>query len=436
MTQPVNATAGERLAGFDLLRVAAALAVVVLHATAPYLAHRMPGLRWPVFDVPSPVADAVGWAIELSIMPLFLMIAGLFALPLWRRHGDRAFLQHRAVRLLGPLAFAAVLVLPMDLYVWLLGWVVEGQIEPRKLRSLKFDAGVDDGLWGLSHLWFLHYLFLYCVVAVAAVRVADWAGWTELPRRMTALLGMLAGFVLIGWATLAAVPEVVFGFQHAFLPVPSKWIYCGTYFAGGLLLAVEPRFLEWTRRSALPLTVAGVAATAVGVWLGYGLLEGRGAATLRLLTTGMTVFTAWTLSLGLVGFAARNTSIAEHSWIAGRQLRYAAAASFWVYLIHHPIVGLVHIDLKVYAPTLAPELKVVIATLIAVLFAGLSFEVLIRRPPIARWMGIPKEFIKGPRPRRPLEEQAEPANGQSNHGQSNHGRPNHRLPNQFAKPAA
>lgn len=364
------------------------MAVVVLHATAPYLAHRMPGLTWPVFDAPSPVADGIGWAIELSIMPLFLMVAGLFALPLWRRHGDRAFLRHRALRLLGPLAFAAVFVLPMDLYVWLLGWVVEGQIEPRKMRSLKFEGGVDEGLWGLSHLWFLHYLFLHCVAAVAVARIAGWAGWSAFPRQGAALLGLLAGLGLIGWSTLAAVPEVVFGFQHAFLPVPSKWIYCGTYFAGGLLLALDSRFFEWTRRQAIPLVTAGLAATAVGVFLGYGLLESRGGWTMRLAASGVTVFTAWTVALGLIGFAARSP------WVAGRQLRYAAAASFWVYLIHHPIVGLVHINLKVYAPELAAEIKVVIATVIAVAFAGLSFEALIRRPPIARWMGIPKEFSK------------------------------------------
>lgn len=385
MASPGNTTVADRLAGFDVLRSGAAVAVVLLHATAPYLWHRMPGLTWPVFDTPSRIADALGWAIELSIMPLFLLLAGFFAAPLWIRLGDAAFLKHRGARLLGPLAFAIVLILPMDLYTWLLGWVIEGQIEPRKVRSLKFEAGVDDGLWGLSHLWFLHYLFLYCVAWVTLRRAATRFGGRVFARKTFA---QVAGLVLFGWLILALVPEVVFGFQHAFLPVPSKWLYCGTYFAGGIFLALDSRFLQWTRDHARGLTAIGALATVVGVTLGYALLEGRGGMPVRLLATGATVITAWTLSLGLLGLAAGNR------WVAGTRLRYAAAASFWVYLIHHPIIGLVHIDLKLFAPDLAPQWKVAIAAAIALAFSLLTFEVLIRRRPFSLWMGVPKEFIK------------------------------------------
>lgn len=364
------------------------MAVVLLHATAPYLWHRMPGLTWPVFDQPSHFADALGWAIELSIMPLFLLLAGYFAAPLWTRLGDAAFLKHRGARLLGPLAFAMVVILPMDLYTWLLGWVIEGHIEPRKVRSLKFEAGVDDGLWGLSHLWFLHYLFFYCVACVVLRRMANRLGWGFLAGK-TAV--WVAGLVLVGWATLAVAPEVVFGFQHAFLPVPSKWLYCGTYFAGGVWLALDPQFLQWTRSHAKVLTAIGILATVVTVPLGYAILEGRGGLPVRLVAAAATLVTAWTLSLGLLGVAAGNR------WTAGCRLRYLAAASFWVYLIHHPIIALAHIDLKLLAPDLAPQWKVFLAAAIAVAFSLLSFEGLIRRRPFARWMGVPKEYIKAGR---------------------------------------
>lgn len=400
MASPGNPTAAGRLAGFDILRSGAAVAVVALHATAPYLWHRMPGLAWSVFDRPSHFADALGWAIELSIMPLFLLLAGYFAAPLWMRLGDAAFLKHRGARLLGPLAFAIVLILPMDLYTWLLGWVIEGHIEPRKVRSLKFETGVADGLWGLGHLWFLHYLFFYSVAWVALRRVTTRLGSGFVVRNPFAQVAGLAG---AGWLILALVPEVVFGFQHAFLPVPSKWLYCGTYFAGGVTLALDSRLFQWTRDHARGLTAIGIFSTVAGVSLGYAWLEGRGGIPLRLIATGATVVTAWTLSLGLWGLAARNR------WIAGPRLRYAAAASFWVYLIHHPVIGLVHIDLKLLAPELASQWKVPIAAAVAVVFSLLTFEVLIRRPPFARWMGVPKEFVKAGRTAAKVSPKAEQA---------------------------
>jgi len=166
----------ERLSPFEWLRAVAVFCVVMLHACVPYLTHAMQGLAWPVKDAPSSLINSLFWSIELFIMPLFLVMAGFFAVSLLRKRGHRDFVKHRASRLLLPLVVVGAVILPLDLYSWLLGWVVEGQIDFRKLRSLKFEAGQDQHLWGLSHLWFLQYLFLYCAVYPWPMRIGRLAG--------------------------------------------------------------------------------------------------------------------------------------------------------------------------------------------------------------------------------------------------------------------
>ena len=177
----------------------------------------MPGLAWPVQDGKSSFVDAVFWGNEIFIMPVFLILAGMLAWRTVHRKGQRALISSRARRLLIPFAFGLVVILPADLYVWLAGWVTEGIIAPVKLKSLKFENGMDKELWGTSHLWFLMYLFLFVAALGIGYRFFKGQRWST---RWTA-----AAILLAGITSLVFAPEVVWGFQHAFLPVPSKFIY-------------------------------------------------------------------------------------------------------------------------------------------------------------------------------------------------------------------
>ncbi len=159
-------------AGFDAIRALAALGVLLLHACVPYLQHPMRGLAWPVRDSSSAAVDVLFWGIELFIMPVFLVMAGILAWRSLHRHGPGKLVKTRARRLLIPLAFGMLVILPLDLYAWVLGWVGEGLVPAVKLKSLKFDNGIDRDLWGLSHLWFLQYLFLYVAVLSGAIYLA------------------------------------------------------------------------------------------------------------------------------------------------------------------------------------------------------------------------------------------------------------------------
>lgn len=367
-------------AGLDAVRAFAALGVVLLHSGVPYLTHPMPGLAWPVQDTPSPLVDFGFWWIELFIMPLFLVIAGFLAWQTLQRRGPAALIMHRARRLLLPLSFAIVCILPMSLYSWLLGFVSEGIIEPQKLRSLKFEGGVDRDLWGLSHLWFLQYLFLYIAVLATVIGLRNRFG--TVASRWTSLHALLAAAIVAGSVVIYVCPETIWGFQHAVAPVPSKWIYNGLFFAIGAAVGAHDPSLSWLKslgsRLALPVCVWAMATVTLGQWH----LSGGESQLADIALAIMTSTSSLGMSLGLIGVA-----VARIDRIP-RVIGYFAAASFWIYLVHHPIVGLIHIDAKWWLPAVSPAVKTVAVLIISTALSLLTYESLVRRTAFGRLLGM------------------------------------------------
>ena len=384
----------QKLPGLDWLRAAAAIGVVLLHACVPYLQHPMPGLQWSVEDQSSLPVDCVFWAVEVFIMPVFLVLAGFFAWHSFCRRGPAIVLQSRAKRLLVPLAFGALVVLPIDLYIWIIGWIAEGLVSPVKLRSLKFSGSIGENVWGLSHLWFLQYLFLYVAAFSMIASVAKSPVIATIQKRLPSLptWGSSLGLIVAGAMILSIRPEVVWGFQHTFAPVPSKWLYSGLFFFGGLLIAaVDPELQQLKRLTPrlIPLAMLFLtAAVVLGRWhLGeVHRIEGAQLANHSIyssLVLGfVTVLAAWLVTLSLVGTA---TAYFRDS---STRAQYLAAASFWVYLVHHPLLGLAHIDLKWLLPTAPPVLKMALAFSVSLAVSLITYEVLVRKTALGQMLGF------------------------------------------------
>jgi len=295
------------------------------------------------------------WAIEVMIMPLFLIMAGYLAARSMATKGPSTTFRSRLRRLGIPLLLCVMFLIPTELYVWLTGWLAEGLIEPRKLRTLKFHDGIDQHLWGLSHLWFLQYLITY--VAVLAV------SWNRVSRLSRAQSKRLTWITLLATiAVLAWQPEVVWGFQHAFLPVPAKWLYSGLCFAGGVLCWHQDpsllRLRQVSPRWLAPSMMLWVASVAFGIWwLNQSYAHSATpfqswpetivSTSLALLTT----LAAASVSLTLIGVALARIKRID------RVTASLAAASFWIYLLHHPVVGLSHIALKFGLPGMNSSVK-------------------------------------------------------------------------------
>ncbi len=380
---PPSASAA-KFVGLDALRGFAALWVVLFHACIPYLTHPMPGLTWAVRDQSSDVVDFLYWWTELFIMPLFLVMAGFFAWKTLQVRGETELIRSRAARLLKPLLFGIVVVLPIDLYCWVLGWVADGIVPANKLRSLKFDAEQDQNLWGLSHLWFLQYLFLYVVVLALASRLRS--RFSILQRIQPGPSSVVSLIVLAGTLTLTLCPEVVWGFQHDFAPVPSKWIYSGLGFALGVSLAAFDSELMWVKSQSMRFVAPAAICSAAAVLLGQWHLSSPQDQQAQIALAALTCVGSILMTLSIISLAASKIASAA-TWTS-----YLAAASFWVYIVHHPILGLVHTDLKYLLPGASPVVKTLLAFGITAGVSLASYEAFVRKTSLGRWLGFGWEF--------------------------------------------
>jgi len=391
---PIKKTPNSRSIGPDAVRAFAAVLVVYLHGCIPYLVHKMPGLVWPVSDATNGIVDALFWAIEIFIMPFFLVISGFFAYRALVATDGHSFLKSRANRLLRPLLFGIFILLPIILYIWMIGLVAECRMPVVKLRSLKIPQPFGDQIWGLSHLWFLLYVFLYSAFMVGVNRVLR----NRIPMRLRPTLRQTSAILIpaVGALTLVFAPEVVFGFQHAFLPVFSKWLYSGSFFAGGAALAnFDPKFRSINRLAGRHLLL-GTFATGIAVLLGCWTLrldpeQARTASSAWLVSITLattTVLAAWSLALGVIGMSNRSSVwLVKHKRTC-QAIEYLSGASFWIYLVHHPIVGLVHIDLKFLTPSMDPLTKSLLAASIAIACGLGSYEYIVRTTRFGRFIGL------------------------------------------------
>jgi peptidoglycan/LPS O-acetylase OafA/YrhL len=188
--------------------------------------------------------------------------------------------------------------------------------------------------------------------------------------------------ILVGCVTLYVCPEVVWGFQHRFLPVPSKWIYSGVFFALGVLLARFDPNLEWLKMRSRRLAAPSLAFVLAALCLGNWHLQGGSNELASMTLAVATCLSATMVTFSIIGSAAKRISRVPP--VVG----YLAAASFWVYMVHHPILGLVHIDLKWMLPSLNPVLKVALAFSVTLLCSLATYEVWVRQTFLGRLLGF------------------------------------------------
>jgi peptidoglycan/LPS O-acetylase OafA/YrhL len=186
----------------------------------------------------------------------------------------------------------------------------------------------------------------------------------------------------VGCLTLYFRPEVVWGFQHSFFPVPSKWIYSGVFFMLGALLAVHDFDLSWLKgdasRFAAPAIVFAVSALALGRWHLQGGSNDLASVSLAITTC----LSATMITLTIIGITAKYVPSVPVS------ISYLSAGSFWVYMIHHPILGLIHTDLKWLLPTTSPIVKVALSFVVTSALSLAIYEVAVRKTALGRMLGF------------------------------------------------
>lgn len=315
----------------DWLRALAILGVVLFHAAMPYAADE----EWHIRNaVSSDLLLEFNFFISRFRMALLFVIAGVAATFVLRRRTPGAFLRDRAKRLLVPLAFGILVVVPPQIYFERLA---DGAFTgsflafwPRTLDLRPYPAGDTS----YHHLWFIFYLFLYGLLllpALAFVRTATGAAWLARARAALARHGVhWLGVPIV--LTYALLVQRFSGAQNIVDDGAMFLVYFG-YFVTGWLVGNDPAI--WARIEAGRRAAFTTALLCLLVIDGVRWNEARpevGYTPERLAWLALLGIHAWCWVIAILGYGKR--------WLDRDHpvLGWARDASYPVYILHQTVI--------------------------------------------------------------------------------------------------
>jgi glucans biosynthesis protein C len=271
--------------------------------------------------------------VDLWQMPLFFLVAGV---AVWFSMGSRGagtFAKERVLRLLVPLIFGMLVLVPPQVY---LERVFNGDFTgsfwawyPHTFQGRYSTGDASTGNFSMHHLWFLAYLFVFSMLLIPAFRYF---------RRQDKqpLIEKIAGFFSKpGAIFLPAVPLIIidlllrktygYGNQNLISDWANFLFYIFVFFYGFMLVS-HPRFMQavkshtWVAAAILAVCIFVVVITEDGPLGGTAL-------PMIFYSTG-----TWLALLVWMGLAMRLLNFSNSL------LRYANDAVLPVYMLHQTII--------------------------------------------------------------------------------------------------
>lgn len=322
--------------GMDWLRIGA-FALLILYHIGMYF------VPWgwhvktpqPMDWVQIPMMATNSWRLPLLFLVSGYASAALFA----KLGGPGAFLRSRAARLLIPLAFGMIVVIPVQPWIELVTQHGYAASFAHFWAHDYFRFGTLEGIvlptW--QHLWFVVYLFVYTLLAVLLLLLVPEAARARIADGAARLLGGW-GIVILPLAVWMAILFAFPGYRetHAlFDDGPNHLHYLVPFFTGWLLRVRPVLFLAVARcwRTAAGLAVVAYATVAWAIWAS----PGEGPPPVGVVTWFMAVrlVQGWAAIVALVG-------IADRFWNRDHARRpMLAEAVFPFYIIHQTVIVLV-----------------------------------------------------------------------------------------------
>jgi peptidoglycan/LPS O-acetylase OafA/YrhL len=367
----------ERLFSLDAARAFALLIGIVFHGVSSLVSF-LPPMVWAVKDTQSSVpVDVFYYVAHVFRMQAFFMLSGFFAHMLYHRRGAQGFLMHRIKRIGVPLLLFWPLMMVATQLLWTWGYKQMGYLamnpETAKLGyweivwgNFKSFAWLNYG-FPLTHLWFLYMLLWFCA-AVWLLRPV-FVKYIDKQRKlraiadrfMTFLIGRWWGSLVIGLVAVPAMWGMKNGFgidtpDHSLLPQWAPFIVYGLHFTFGWFLHRQPVLLEsikkyWKVNAVLSLIFIALVAFSFFSVVYQVAAQGNAPqppvdpATMQVI--GMIYNSIYGLASITSIFAFTSLMLAFFSR-SNSLIRYLSDASYWMYLIHLPVVVLFQILVAPY----------------------------------------------------------------------------------------
>ncbi len=401
-----------RLDYLDATRAFALLLGIVFHASVSFLPTFM---GWAVQDIStSPLVALFMTASHSFRMETFFLIAGFLGHVTFHRKGAGEFVRLRALRIVVPFVVGWFILRPLVVSGWIMG--------SASLRGdYSFWAGIRGGCQSLgtlpkgifsgTHLWFLYYLAMITgltLVLRGAVKLTG-PGQVALVRHTDDFVAWLANssFSLLVLAVPTATALWFMRYWGMDTPdqslkphLPVLAIYGGGFVLGWLLGRQRELIASFTRLTLHRWILAGLAIASIQ-YLGQFQFDlshpyYHAAHAASVLSYALTMWSLVLLTVGLF----RKFCAQPRPWI-----RYLADSSYWLYLVHLPIV--VWLQVAVAEVPLHWSLKLAFISTLTIALALLSYDLFVRSTWIGAWLNgrrrdrvVPRLLSNHPHPWR------------------------------------
>ena len=333
-----------RYYGLDALRGGMMMLGIILHGATMYLASPPPAMPITTDPNNARVFDVLFDFIHSFRMPTFFVLSGFFTSLLVEKRGVWGTYKNRGARIALPLLAGAVTVLPLTL-LFMVDFVLSVKfgthdLLPNKddLRTYVRDAaakGVATDEVFLGHLWFLYYLcYFYLLIPLCRYLTNATLPLEATLRRILASPVTLLGFGLFTAATLWPFRggQVHEGFLFLTPHVPSL-VYYGSFFLFGYLFHAYRDFLQGLARYVPWCAALSLVLFPLSLYVSHLEYYGPGPTfSVHLAAVVVHGLCTWTLIYLFIGAALRFFDY-ESPWIL-----YTSQSSYWVFLVHMPIV--------------------------------------------------------------------------------------------------
>ncbi len=385
----------QRLHSLDNLRAIMMWLGIVVHVSVNYMINPAP-TPWRDSQT-SLLADMLIVFIHAFRMPVFFILAGFFVAMLATRRGANAMLRQRVRKLVWPfMVFWPLLLVCMSLLVAVYAHLnafgtvgVDFELIPRMPGRPQVS---------LLHLWFIYYLFMYCLVYALLLH------WTAfIPSALQHGFARAWKVLCSNWwgIFLLALPLAAAGSFYrngmvtplgSFLPHPAEFIHSGMFFCCGIFLyRFQSDLLPHFERKCWRYLCAGLPFFIVFLALVKNAGNAGNAESVNFSVQVVMAFlyncVSWCWSFALIGLFMRYLPSQN------RFLSYLADSSYWVYLVH--MLGTMGFGIMLYHSPFGAVGRMMCNILLTSLFCLLSYHLLVRCSFIARFLngGVKKTVV-------------------------------------------
>ncbi|NQZ23846.1 MAG: acyltransferase family protein [Colwellia sp.] len=369
----------------DNIRALAMLLGIMFHAALAY-SPLMQGF-WFTADTDSSVTiEIVTLFTHLFRMPTFFLVSGFFAIMLIQKRGLTGFIKNRAIRILLPfLIFFPLLAAAIFMAI---NWAVSHveNLSPLLvfIKTLIENPDAKQPPLSTMHLWFLFNLFLFVLSTAALYKLKFFQSKIIDKISSTRFVVFVLPILISPAMFIQSAPHAA---PDKFYPELWSFGFYGLFFILGALIFLKQSLLDEFE----PYKNKFLAISLLAFTVFYYFLP----ATVSIEEAMAIAMDGFTPTLSHLSAAICEAFIAVYMTIyclllgkkylnkQSKLLRFISDSSYWVYLIHMPILlmiqfALTDIDMNMW-------LKFLLSSLATLFITMLSYLILVKGTPIG-WL--------------------------------------------------